>query len=379
MTATEPIQSKAVKQTVALNNRNTKDRLTFLDWSRGLAVVIMLQGHVFHSFARPDLRGGGPYMLSQFLGGMGPAVFLVLTGITLAFLMDRGEKQGLSPLLRWKAALRRAGYLFSLAFLFRLQLWLFAFPQSPWTDLFKVDILNCMGFAMALMAVMAIFSTSDRVRLCAALGAAIAAAAPLVSSMNWTWLPPSLSAYFVPSYQYFAFFPWASFIAFGLSIGSALRLAKPEHMSRMMQWGAVIGFTLILGGQYFSNLPYSIYPKSEFWLDSPGLIVIKLGVVMLMVAFAFIWTEFAVGSAWSWVRQLGTTSLLVYWVHIELVYGRWFGGWKDSMSNIECAIWSVIVVALMVAISLLQTHWRKVRDMFVPVLSYQNQRRVSGD
>jgi uncharacterized membrane protein len=379
MTATEPIQTKTVRQTVAVNNRNTVGRLTFLDWSRGLAVVIMLQGHVFHSFARPDLRGDGPYMLSQFLGGMGPAVFLVLTGITLAFLMDRGEKQGLIPLLRWKAALRRAGYLFSLAFLFRLQLWLFAFPQSPWTDLFKVDILNCMGFAMGVMAVMAIFNTSDRIRLCAGLGAAIAAASPLVSSMNWGCLPAPLASYFVPSYQYFAFFPWASFIAFGLSIGSALRLAKPEHMNRMMQWGAVIGFTLVLGGQYFSNLPYSIYPKAEFWLDSPGLIAIKLGVVMLIVAFAFVWTEFAVGSAWSWVRQLGTTSLLVYWVHIELVYGRWFGAWKDSMSNIECAIWSVIVVALMVAISLLKTNWRKVRDTFVPLLSYQNQRRVSGD
>ena len=25
---------------------------------------------------------------------------------------------------------------------------------------------------------------------------------------------------------------------------------------------------------------------------------------------------------WSMLRQLGTTSLLVYWVHIEFVYGR---------------------------------------------------------
>src|ERR1700724_2398582 len=99
MTTTAPVERN---QTRVRNNRDARGRLTFLDWSRGLAVVIMLQGHVFHSFARPDLRGDGPYMLSQFLGGMGPAVFLVLTGITLAFLMDRGEKQGLGPLLRWK-------------------------------------------------------------------------------------------------------------------------------------------------------------------------------------------------------------------------------------------------------------------------------------
>jgi uncharacterized membrane protein len=296
--------------------------LTFLDWSRGLAVVIMLQGHVFHSFGRQDLRNDGPFVLSQFFGGMGPAVFLVLTGITLAFLMDGREKQGLGPMARWRASLRRAGYLFSLAILFRIQLWLFAYPQSSWTNLFKVDILNCMGFAIALMSVMAIFTTAERVRLCAVLGMLIAAVAPLVSSGNWTWLPQEMAAYIVPSTQYFAFFPWAAFIAFGISIGSVLRLVEPAHTNRMMQWGCLIGLALIAGGQYFSNLPYSIYQKSDFWLDSPGLIVIKLGAVILVLAFAFVWSEFAVGSAWSWVRQLGTTSLLVYWVHIALRFYR---------------------------------------------------------
>lgn len=371
----KPLLSEAVRR----NNRDTRGRLTFLDCARGLAVVIMLQGHVFHSFNRSDLRTDGPFMLSQFLGGIGPAVFLVLTGITLAFLMDRRERQGLGALARWKSALRRAGYLFSLAFLFRLQLWLFAYPQSPWTDLFKVDILNAMGFAIGLMSVMAIFTTVDRVRLCAGLGMAIAAASPLVSSIDWSWLPPQLSAYLVPSYQYFAFFPWAAFIAFGMSIGSALRLARPEHMNRMMQWGTLIGFALILGGQYFSNLPFSLYPKSEFWLDSPGLIIIKLGVVMLFLSFSFVWTEYALGNSWSWVRQLGTTSLLVYWVHIELVYGRWFGAKKEALTNVECGICALILIALMLGLSLVRTNWRGLSATAAAWFTYSNPRRVSGD
>jgi len=382
MTATEQVETKPrvyVKDSARPNNRNSSSRLTFLDWSRGFAVAIMLQGHVFHSFARNDLRTDGPFLLSQFMGGLGPAVFLVLTGITLSFLMDGRERQGYGPMRRWYFALHRAGYLFSLAFLFRLQLWLFAYPQSAWTDLFRVDILNCMGFAISLLAVMAIFTTADRVRLCAALGAAIAIASPLVSALDWSWLPPQISAYFVPSYQYFAFFPWASFIAFGLSIGSAIRLAKPEQMNRFMQWGALAGFALLLGGQYFSNIPYSLYPKSEFWLNSPGLIVIKLGVVILLISFAYVWTEFAVGTSWSWVRQLGTTSLLVYWVHIELVYGRWFGSWKEQLNNLECGFAAAVVILLMVGLSLLRKNWQTVRDYLMPRLSYRSPRRVSGD
>jgi uncharacterized membrane protein len=359
--------------------RDASGRLTFLDWARGGAVVVMLQGHVFHSFNRADLRPGGPFMLSQFFGGIGPAIFLVLTGITLAFLMDRRERQGLQAMSRWKAALRRAGYLFMLAFLFRFQLWAFAFGQSPWTDLFKVDILNCMGFAIGLMSVMAIFTTTQRVRLCAGLGLAIAVAAPLVSAIDWRWLPPAVSAYFVPSYQYFAFFPWASFIAFGLSIGSVLRLVKPDQMNRVMQWGGLLGFGLIASGEYFSNLPYSVYPKSEFWLDSPGLIVIKLGVVMLVIGFAYLWTAFPLGATWSWVRQLGMTSLLVYWVHIELVYGRWFGALKGELSNVQCGIAAVIVILLMIGISVLRTRWSSVRGALSSYFAYDAPQRASGD
>ena len=369
-----------IRENRARNDRTVSGRLTFLDWLRGLAVVIMLQGHVFHSFARTDLRADGPFMLSQFMGGIGPAIFLVLTGITLAFLMDRREQQGYDALSRWKFALRRAAYLFSLAFLFRLQLWLFAYPQSPWTDLFKVDILNCMGLAIGLMSVMAIFTTAERVRLCAVLGLAIATAAPLVSAVDWSWLPAGLSAYIVPSYQYFAFFPWAAFIAFGISIGSLLRITRADQMNRVMQWGTLLGLALISCGQYFSNLPYSLYPKSEFWLDSPGLIVIKLGVVMVIMAFAFLWTQHGVGDTWSWIRQLGTTSLLVYWVHIELVYGRWFGSWKESLSNRECAVYAALLIALMLGLSVLRSRWNTARVLafLSPWFSY-SPRRVSGD
>src|SRR6266853_591932 len=120
-----PVQSLAAKAQPGRGpgvklDRPTKSRLGFLDWTRGLAVTIMLQGHVFHSFAKQDLRTDGPFVISQFLGGIGPAVFLVLTGVTLAFLMDGKQRQELPPLKRWGASLRRAGYLFMLAFLFRL-------------------------------------------------------------------------------------------------------------------------------------------------------------------------------------------------------------------------------------------------------------------
>src|SRR5215813_15369719 len=96
-----------------------KSRIIFLDWLRGLAAIIMLQGHTFHSFLRPEERNDAPFVFSQFFGGQAAAIFLFLTGITYALGMN--GRQSLPAGRRVLAALKRAGYLIVLAILFRVQ------------------------------------------------------------------------------------------------------------------------------------------------------------------------------------------------------------------------------------------------------------------
>ena len=340
----------------------------------------MLQGHVFHSFLKNDLRPGGAYTFSQFLGGMPPAIFLFLTGVTLAFLMDGRERQNLPASERVWAALRRAGYLLGVAFVFRIQLWLFGRPYSGWQDMLKVDILNCMGFAVALFSIMAVFRTAERVKLCAVLGVAIAAASPLISQIGWSGVPPALAHYVAPDYNHFSFFPWAAYLAFGMSAGSLIRIIPDGHMDRTMQWAAILGGGLILTSQYFASLPYSIYAKSEFWLNSPAQILTKLGVILVVVPVAFLWTRYGASGGWSWVRQFGTTSLLVYWVHIELVYGRWLYFWKENLNVAETLAAAAVVILLMLALSWVRTNRDKWGSL-VPALPWDRSwpQRVSGD
>lgn len=338
--------------------KKTANRLPFLDWTRGMAATIMLQGHVFHSFARPDLHDSGPYVISQFIGGIAPAIFLFLTGVTLAFMMEGLERKKISRKDRVIAAFKRAGYLGALAVAFRVQLWLFAYPQSPWSDLLNVDILNCMMLAIASMAFLSALRTPERVHAGVVAGLIIACASPLISLLAAEKWPEVVRMYIYPDSNYFSYFPWASFVAFGIGAGSILRLVTADHLHRVMQWAAIIGFGLIISGQYFSNLPYSLYPSTDFWVNSPGLIFIKLGVILVLLAITFLWTHHGAGQGWSWVRQLGTTSLLVYWVHIELVYGRWFGKWKESLSIGQCAIAALVLILCMILLSRARTHWR---------------------
>lgn len=360
------------------DRKKDSGRLAFIDWTRGLAAVIMLQGHTFHSFTRTDLRAQGPYMLSQFLGGLPPAIFLFLTGITFAFLMDTQERIGARTRQRVWAALKRSRYLFMLAFLFRIQLYVFGFPTSAAGELLRVDILNCMGMAMLIMAPMAGFTTRERIRLCTILGLVIAGLAPVVSSIDPAGVPWVVRSYFFPSYNYFGFFPWAAFLAFGMVVGSILRTVKREEMGRVMLWMTSLGLGLVTVAHTLSNLPYSFYVKSEFWLNSPALTLIKVGAVLAILGVAFLWVNVGAPQRWSVFRQLGMTSLLVYWVHIELVYGRWFGVWKESLTVPQVVTFTILLTALMVVLSVLRMRHKTVGAFFRPG-PLPEPTRASGD
>jgi fucose 4-O-acetylase-like acetyltransferase len=344
-----------------MKTKSSLNRLQYLDWLRGLGAAIMLQGHVFDSYLRPDLRPGGAFTFSQFLGGMPPAIFLFLTGVTLAFLMDSSERRGLTPLERVRTSLGRAGYLFSLAFAFRAFMLVSGIPVSTWSDFLRVDILNCMGFSIAVLSVMAVFRTTERARLCAVLGIAIAFASPLISQMDWSGVPWMLRAYIVPDHRFFGFFPWAAYLAFGVSAGSALRLVPAERLDRAMQWTALAAAGAIACCQYFAQSPYSIYAASDYWLNSPAQVITKQSATLILLVFAFVWTQYIARNSWSWIRQLGTTSLLVYWVHIELIYGRWMWFFKEKLNVPEAVILSVAVIFFMLGISLAKTYREKLR------------------
>lgn len=324
-----------------------RSRIVFLDWLRGLAAIVMLQGHTFHSLLRPELREHPAFIFSQFFGGQAAAIFLFLTGITFGLGMNKRED--LPAWQRITGALRRARYLFLLAIAFRLQMWVFALPNQPWTDLLRVDVLNAMGATAALLSLIALARGMRRVRWAVLAGIALAALAPVMSELETGGIPGAVRDYFVPSTA-FSMFPWGAYLAFGLAAGSAVPFVKRGEWSRVMQWAALCGFGLLLAGQYFSNLPFSIYSNSNFWLNSPALVACKLGITLLLGSGAFLWTEyFSMG--WSWVRLLGTTSLAVYWVHVELLYGRWLSFFKERLTVWECVAASAALVLAMVGMS----------------------------
>ena len=228
---------------------------------------------------------------------MAGPLFLFMAGMTFAFQMDRLERKQTSARGRWLSCLRRAGYILGVAYLIRITNWATSWPHAGWEEITRVDILNSMGLAMAAFSLAALSAGGRRIRAVLLAAVGIAAVSPLVANLNWAGIPSLVHEYLAPGFGHghFPFFPCASYLGFGMAAGAAVRLTEAARMDRLMQWAVLIGGSSILAGQYVSNLPYSVYPKSNFWTDSPTLIFIRVGISLVLLAACYMWTAYCAG------------------------------------------------------------------------------------
>src|SRR6266436_6698404 len=120
---------------------------------RGLACILMFQTHCYDAWLSPEARKSTFFMYSQ-LGGTLPApLFLFLAGLSFALVIEKLLEKGRAPNQIAKITIRRGAEIFALGLLLRLQEYLIAWGWAPWSDLFRVDILNTIGISMMLMGV----------------------------------------------------------------------------------------------------------------------------------------------------------------------------------------------------------------------------------
>ena len=85
----------------------------------------------------------------------------------------------------------------------------------------------------------------------------------------------------------------------------------------------VAGVGLIYLARWLDARPERVYAVYDFWHTSPNFFLIRVGLLLAILAGTYAWCRWGAGQrGFSPLIQLGQTSLLVYWVHIEFVYGR---------------------------------------------------------
>src|SRR5215510_3391976 len=98
-------------------------RRGYLDWLRGVSVLIMIEAHVLDAWTRVADRSNAVYGWAMIVAGFAAPSFLFLAGIALSLAAGSRLRRGLESSEVAALARRRGLQIFAFAFLFRLQSW----------------------------------------------------------------------------------------------------------------------------------------------------------------------------------------------------------------------------------------------------------------
>ncbi len=365
-------------------NSVPSSRLGYIDWLRGLACLLMFQTHCYDAWLGGSARDSKVYTWSQ-LGGTFPApLFLFLAGISFAIVIEKLRQKNFSANQIAKTTIRRGAEILALGLLFRVQEYAIALGWAPWSDLFRVDILNTIGVSLMLLGamcwiVLAIVekcslgrprpgNIASLVTTALLTTVAISAITPLL----WTawrphFLPWELETYIdgvhnlgQPQSGLFPIFPWAAFAFAGLALGFLLTSPRAKKIGAYAFLAiAAGGILLVFTSKFLDSLGLNIYPVYDYWRTSPSFFIIRIGMLLLMTTAAYAWCRWGPGEwGFSPTIQLGKTSLLVYWVHIELVYGKFAILPHHSQNVLGASAGLLAIFIAMLALSLLRTKLR---------------------
>ena len=361
-------------------------RRAYVDWARGIAVLLMIEAHTADAWTRlsPTVRRTIAFRDATVLGGFAAPLFLWLAGLAVVLAATRAAERTGSRRAASEMICRRGLEIFILGFLFRLQGFIIT-PGSHPVTLFRVDILNIMGPAIVVAGLVWGLARTATVRVVwyGAIALAFTMLTPIVRAAHAVdTLPIWLQWYARPAGEFtiFTLFPWAGFVFAGGAVGALIAAAREERAERRLHAIlGTVGVALVTLGFYAAGRP-SIYTSSSFWTSSPTWFAIRLGI--LMMALTVIYgceavfaglkgratperalgraTPAAVvqGSARADVAQgfspaidplatLGRSSLFIYWIHVELVYGYASWMWRHRLPLWGTAIAFVLFCVLM--------------------------------
>jgi hypothetical protein len=367
---------------------------------RGLACLLMFQTHCYDSWLGGDARNGDFLHWSQRLGTFPAPLFLFLAGISFALVTTKLVRKNQTPAQITRTMALRGAEIVGFGLLFRIQEYVISWGWAPWTDLFRVDVLNVIGLSMILMAVLCGLILTLSVRgnstyplktaesSAAAPVAALATAAvsvaaiialltpPLYTTWRPTWLPWEIESYVdgchnfgAPQPWLFCIFPWTAFAFAGLAAGFILFSERArERTAPILAAFAATGAAAILIAYALDHSPVHLYSTYDYWHTSPNFLMMRVGMLLLICLLAYAWTSWALPALGNWavhfspLIQLGQTSLLVYWVHIEFVYGRLSLLPKRAVGIVTATRGLIEIFLFMLILSIARTRldWKKI-------------------
>ena len=177
--------------------------------------------------------------------------------------------------------------------------------------------------------------------------------------------------------SYFPLFPWLGFLLAGAVTCKYYLEARENNREKNFIVGIMIaGIVLALAGHVllsdFLNLPYNNFkPHPLFFFQ-------RLGYVLFLLGLCWYYAEVRQTKS-SFVLDVGRESLLVYWLHLQIIYRHFwnntsvaaiFGG---KFNPVECIAATLILALLMIVIAKL---WGSFKRKHKPLAAKRSKSRL---
>lgn len=355
-------------------------RLPFVDWARGFAVIAMVLWHSGDAWLRPGLHAGEGFFFLRFVGGLAAPSFLMLAGMGGA-LAAKPARDAADARKRGLANLGRGAEIVVLGYGLRLQTWLldaaaitqlhalrawlplllgyaalfYGFRILPepkralrWlvggaclvalgllqvnavapgrlARLLQVDVLQAIGASLVLLALGERWlRLLQRPALLGVLSLVFAVATQPLGAHLPGPIPVPLAAYLarfpvLPGETVSAaLFPLCPWFSYAC-LGAALGSSlrlRSEAAERILLACVVLGAALAAASSEAHLYVRELLVHPQ--LVAPLRVTFRVGVVLVLLGLGF---AFSPGKVATHVVALGRSSLRVYWFHMPFAYG----------------------------------------------------------
>jgi uncharacterized membrane protein len=338
----------------------SKNRALFIDMLKGFALIVMIEVHVFNSMLMPELKQSWWWPSLNFINGLVAPSFSFASGLVFVLSLQKGVDE-----LRkfgkefWRKFLR-IGLIFFVGYSLHLPYYSLTDiinnpTQQNLESLFTVDILQLISTGLIVLMFARMFFKSEKgfynFSLIATL--VVLVFSPVVWKYDFSnYMPVLFSNYFNKMHgSLFPLFPWWAFVFSGAYVAKYYIKAKQNNSEKEFARKLIIlgvSFYLFSVAIMYFLFPAAmgkIFPNPFFFLERFGLIIFFLGIFW----FYLINKE----NYSSLILDVSRQSLLVYWLHLQLIYrdligGKSLAGFSQKNYNvIECLVVTIILIGLM--------------------------------
>ncbi len=342
------------------------NRIVFLDILRAFAVIAMIQGHTVDVLLKQSYSDNGSffYYLWNFNRGLTAPIFLFTAGCVFTFIF-RIKDLPFSRNPRVKKGLIRAGVLILIGYLIKFPtsdiLHYANISQRSWLGFYAIDVLQLIGVGLVLL--LFLFYLQEKLRLNTS-GLLISSVLILLlltiicENINWyTYLHPFPAGYLnMGEGAKFPLLPNLSYMLSGAVLGHIIsKNRKTINRSKLRNSLLYSGIALIVIYELLNLLHHQTGNPLNLLSKTTNMVFIRTGMVILIVLLIMELSA-KVRRLPKIVEVTGTYTLLIYVVHLFILYGSaWNRGvayyYSYSLNFMQSVLSALALIILMVLLA----------------------------